>query len=122
MSRSTLFVITLLVVSALSAFVAYGMFDVGTMKEIEKSKMYFAAAVLAFLAFIFVLSAILYGLGPEPAQPSGESPGKAIFDACVVTIPPMATLILGFYFGSVQNNPPTIDRATPVQPAASEGK
>ncbi|MFN9474917.1 hypothetical protein [Acidovorax sp.] len=72
------------------------------MKEIEKSKMYFAASVLAFLAFIFMLAAILYALGPDATPPSTESPGKVIFDACVKIIPPMVTLIIGFYFGASQ--------------------
>lgn len=102
MSRNTLFVITLTIVAVLAAGVAYGMFAVGTMKEYEKSKMYFAAAVLAFLAFIFLLSMILYAMGPEPTVPGTEAPGKAIFDACVKVIPPIVTLIIGFYFGASQ--------------------
>jgi hypothetical protein len=120
MSRNNLFVITLLVVSALAAYVAYGMFAVGTMKEFEMSKMYFAAAVLAFLAFIFMLAAILYGLGPEAIPPSTEAPGKAIFDACVKVIPPMVTLIIGFYFGTTQDKTrPVQDRAIAAQPSVS---
>lgn len=109
-----LFVITLLVVSVLAGGVAYGMFAVGTMSEFEKSKMYFAASVLAFLAFIFLLAMIFYALGPEPSQPSTESSGKTIFDACVKVIPPLVTLIIGFYFGASQNNPslPTVANAS----------
>lgn len=104
MSRSMLFVISIATVSGLAAYVAHGMFDVGTMKELEKSKMYFAASVLAFLAFIFLLSMIFYALGPEPASSSTDSPGKIIFDSCVKIIPPLVTLIVGFYFGASQNN------------------
>lgn len=104
MSRSTLFVFTLVVVSCLAAYVAYGIFGVGVMEEYEKSKMYFAASVLAFLAYIFMLSMILYALGPESTSASADSPGKIIFDACVKLIPPLGALIIGFYFGASQDN------------------
>ncbi|MNO82126.1 hypothetical protein D3C76_733880 [compost metagenome] len=104
MSRNALFVITIVIVSGLAAYVAHGMFAVGTMSELEKSKMYFAASVLAFLAFIFMLSIIIYALGPEPTPPATESPGKLIFDSCVKIIPPLVTLIVGFYFGATQSN------------------
>jgi hypothetical protein len=100
MSNALLFVVSLLVIAALSARVAYGMFRVGVMEEYERSRMYFAAAVLAFLAFIFLMSMILYVFGPDVPSGAGEAPGKVIFDACVKIIPPMVTLIIGFYFGS----------------------
>ena len=111
MKRETLFVVTLIIISSLAAYVAFGMFAVGTMEEFEKSKMYFAAAVLAFLAFIFMLAIIFYGLGPEPKDSNSDNPGKSIFDACVKVIPPIVTLIIGFYFGasqdSINNEPQT---------------
>jgi uncharacterized RDD family membrane protein YckC len=95
------------------------MFAVGIMPELEKSKMYFAAAVLAFLAFIFILSIIIYALGPEPSPSVTEPPGKLIFDSCVKIIPPMVTLIIGFYFGASQgNNQAQPERAAIVAPAA----
>ena len=123
MSRNALFAIALLVVSALAAYVAYGMFSVGTMKEFEMSKMYFAAAVLAFLAFIFMLAVIIYGLGPEAAPSSAEAPGKAIFDACVKVIPPIATLIIGFYFGTTQDRTRSVqEKAVVLQPGPSASK
>jgi hypothetical protein len=107
MSNEVLFVISLLVLAALSAGVAYGMFKVGVMEEYEKSKMYFAAAVLAFLAFIFLPSMILYAFGPDGRPAAGDAPGKVIFDACVKIIPPMVTLIIGFYFGSAHERTAT---------------
>ncbi|WP_448093663.1 hypothetical protein [Pseudomonas lini] len=104
MSRNTLFVITVVIVSGLAAYVAHGMFDVGTFDDPQKSRMYFGASVLAFLAFIFLLSIIVYALGPEPSAPSTESPGKIIFDSCVKIIPPIVTLIVGFYFGTAESS------------------
>lgn len=124
MSRNTLFVITLLVISALAAYVAHGMFAVGTMPKFELSKMYFAAEVLAFLAFIFMLAIITYALGPEATPPSTETPGKTIFDACVKVIPPLVTLIIGFYFGTAQDKTPASSEnvGTAVQPSAPTSK
>lgn len=120
MSRNTLFVITIAIVSGLAVYVAHGMFAVGTMPELEKSKMYFAASVLAFLAFIFLISIIIYAMGPEPTVQSVEPPGKLIFDSCVKIIPPLVTLIVGFYFGASQvANPPQHVNAAIVAPAAS---
>jgi ABC-type dipeptide/oligopeptide/nickel transport system permease subunit len=122
MSRNTLFVISLVVVSALSAGVAYGMFAVGRMDNFEMSKMYFAAAVLAFLAFIFLLAMIFYAVGPEATSSTAESPGKGIFDACVKVIPPLVTLIIGFYFGATSDKAPTTKAATSPASASSTAK
>lgn len=124
MSRNTLFVITLLVISALAAYVAQGMFAAGQMQLFEMSKMYFAAAVLAFLAYIFMLAVIVYALGPESTPSSTEAPGKTIFDACVTIIPPLVTLIIGFYFGTAQDTtlPSPEKAATTVQPNTPASK
>ncbi|MFT3813125.1 MAG: hypothetical protein QM740_07065 [Acidovorax sp.] len=118
MSNDKLFVISLVVLAALSAGVAYGMFKVGVMEEYEKSKMYFAAAVLAFLAFIFLLSMILYAFGPGTLPGASEAPGKVIFDACVKIIPPMVTLIIGFYFGSAHERTMAAQGSASVAPLA----
>jgi len=125
MSRNALFIITIVIVSCLAAYVAHGMFAVGTLPEIEKSKMYFAASVLAFLAFIFMLSIIIYALGPEPTSPTVEPPGRLIFDSCVKIIPPLVTLIVGFYFGATQVNNQIQPRPTAtaiVAPADSSNR
>lgn len=123
MAPEALFLTTLLLVSALAAYVAHGMFAVGTMKEIEKSKMYFAASVLAFLAFIFMLAALLYALAPKAMNGSTDSAGKEIFDACVKIIPPMVTLIIGFYFGASQAGGQSAhDKPSATRPNASVPK
>ncbi|MBK0392329.1 hypothetical protein [Ramlibacter algicola] len=114
--------ITLVVVGGLAAGVAYGMFAVGTMEQLEKSKMYFAAAVLAFLAFIFMLAMIFYALGPLPTDGTTEPAGRAIFDACVKVIPPLATLIIGFYFGASQIGAAPSQAAAAVQSSAPTGR
>ena len=117
MSNEVLFVVSLLVLAVLSAGVANGMFKVGVMEEYEKSKMYFAAAVLAFLAFIFLLSMILYAFGPVARPGAGDAPGKVIFDACVKIIPPMVTLIIGFYFGSAHERTAAAKASASIAPS-----
>lgn len=124
MSRNTLFIVTLLIISILAAYVAHGMFAVGTMPKFEMSKMYFAAAVLAFLAFIFMLAIITYAFGPVDGSPPADAPGKTIFDACVKVIPPLVTLIIGFYFGTAQETTPAASSTAlaPIQQGAPGGK
>jgi hypothetical protein len=120
MSRNATLLSLLSIVALLSAGVMYGMFSVGTFSEFEKSRLYFAAAVLAFLAFIFMLSMIFYAFGPEPSNGTTESAGKSIFDSCVKVIPPIVTLVIGFYFGASPNrgesdrSPPNIAQAAPA--------
>ena len=70
----------------------------------ELSKLYFAVGVLTALGFVFVLGMLLYAFGPDAIPPATESPGKAIFDACVRLIPPIVTLVIGFYFGTIIPN------------------
>lgn len=62
--------------------------------EFETERLYFAATVLAGLGIIFLESMAMYYW-------SSGSPdtGKEIFDACKTVIPPIATLVLGYYFG-----------------------
>lgn len=61
-------------------------------------KLFFAIGILTGLALLFAFAIAVYVWGPQAAN-STESPGKAVFDACVKVIPPIITLILGAYFG-----------------------
>jgi heme/copper-type cytochrome/quinol oxidase subunit 2 len=122
MSRNSVFLVTLFTVAVLAGGVAYGMFSVGTFDQFEKSKLYFAASVLAFLAFIFMLGMIFYAVGPEPSAAGSEVPGKVIFDACVKVIPPLVTLIIGFYFGASQSTNGAQTAASANPSAQTAGK
>lgn len=120
MSRNTLFMITVIIVGSLAAYVSFEMFSMEASTDLRKSQMYFGASVLAFLAFIFLLSIVVYALGPESSSGNNESPGKVIFDSCVKIIPPLVTLIVGFYFGThnvqspnQQQEPAAVVRASP---------
>jgi hypothetical protein len=52
----------------------------------------FAKKILAVLSIIFVMSALF----------EFYSPNNAIFETCKVTIPSLATLVIGYYFGSTK--------------------
>lgn len=54
--------------------------------------LYFAKCILASLAVIYVLS----GLSEL------FNPGSSIFEACKITIPSIATLVIGYYFGTTK--------------------
>jgi hypothetical protein len=100
MNRGWFFFAALVVIFILMAGVGLGMYEMGKMPRydnFEMTKLFFASAILAFLAFIFMLSIIVYAFSPDT-----ESVGKIIFDACAKIIPPIVTLIIGFYFGTTQ--------------------
>lgn len=63
--------------------------DVGKVDEItEKDKLFIAGKVLLGLGIIFVIGIVISWLSHQ----------EAIFDGCKTVIPPIATLILGYYF------------------------
>jgi heme/copper-type cytochrome/quinol oxidase subunit 2 len=67
-------------------------------KKSENStrQLHFAAVVLTGLGLLFALSMAMFYWDNGDA----ESAGKQIFDAVKTIIPPIITLILGYYFGS----------------------
>ena len=86
----------------------------------ETSRLYFAAFVLSGLGLIFVLAVGVL------AFTGGPGVGDKIFDACKTIIPPIVTLVLGFYFGqtqtapSVSNSPSSGITQSSVQASASD--
>jgi len=122
--RGWLFCFALLLICILIGGVGFGMYKMGKLPrfdDFEMTKLFFASAILAFLAFIFMLSIIVYALGPEPTPPSTESAGKIIFDACAKIIPPIVTLIIGFYFGTTQG-PKDSNNAKPTTQTITQDK
>jgi hypothetical protein len=78
----------------------------------ETRRLYFAGVVLTGLGIIFLESMAMYFWGTQ-GKGTDEDVGKNIFDACKTIIPPIATLVLGFYFGKSDNHgqsAPPIDR------------
>jgi hypothetical protein len=64
-------------------------------KDHQSRHLYFGAVVLTTLALVFILAmAMYYWSGPEKVMRA-----KEIFDACSQIIPPILTLVIGFYFG-----------------------
>jgi hypothetical protein len=63
----------------------------------EKSRLHFAATTLAVVSFMFLAG--MYCYYNDEAGDAGGGAGKAIFDTCKTVLPPIATLVLGYYFG-----------------------
>ncbi|MDX1964969.1 MAG: hypothetical protein SFX18_17610 [Pirellulales bacterium] len=61
----------------------------------------FAAATMTGVLLVFLFSMSIYAA--EPADTVGSS-GKEIFDGCLKALPPIVTLVLGFWFGSKSNS------------------
>lgn len=66
----------------------------------ETSQLHFAAATLTGLGLIFLFSMVMYQWSSQP-----NDRAKEIFDACKTIIPPIATLVLGYYFGKGSSGP-----------------
>jgi hypothetical protein len=62
--------------------------------DFETRRLYFAAVVLSGLGLIFIFATALYFLSTKES-----TAGKEIFDAAKTIIPPIITLVLGYYFG-----------------------
>lgn len=63
--------------------------NIGKFNEVtEKDKLFIAGCVLLGLGIIFVLGILVSWLSHQ----------ESIFDGCKTVIPPIATLILGYYF------------------------
>lgn len=63
--------------------------------DFQSKQLHFAAVTLTGLGLIFVLAMAMYYFAPAGREAAAE----AIFDACKTVLPPIITLILGFYFG-----------------------
>lgn len=62
-------------------------------KEVSDRDIFmFAKLILLALATIF-----LVGMGIDLYHPN-----SAVFEACKLTIPPLATLVIGYYFGTAK--------------------
>lgn len=71
--------------------------NVGEARELppqERARLVIASWVLGVLAFIFVLSGGVMIFGPEPRI----TQAKEVFDFVKTIAPPIATLVIGFYF------------------------
>ena len=67
----------------------------GTGRDTETRQLHFAAVILSGLALLFILSMGMYYWAPSDRA----GVAKEIFDASKTIIPPIVTLVLGYYFG-----------------------
>jgi hypothetical protein len=62
--------------------------------QFETERLYFAAVVLTGLALVFLESMVMYYWAPKESKV-----GQEIFDTCKTVVPPIVTLVIGYYFG-----------------------
>lgn len=86
-------------------------YDASTFFEVRR--LFFAAGVLAVLAFLLVLSIAIYTTSSGP----GETPQKVIFDSMTKIVPPIITLVLGYYFGQSSGARPPTSNQDPKKPS-----
>lgn len=89
----------------------------------ELMRLFFAMGILTGLGLLFAFAITVYIWGPT----GSNGAGKEVFDACVKVIPPIITLILGFYFGTVSmgdKNQPKNEQGNhaPQKPSLLEGE
>ncbi len=82
--------------------------------DIECHKLYLAFGILFAIALLLLLAAAFYAFVPAP-QGSTEVPGKQIFDNFTKILPPIITLVLGYYFGSTGGGQQKPDAKPPSQ-------
>lgn len=96
--------IILIIAVVMLGAITWSSMSLGSGSHLFELQLYFAIGILTSLALLFAFSIAVYVWGPS--ETNGDSPGKAVFDACVKVIPPIITLIIGAYFGitSVKND------------------
>jgi hypothetical protein len=86
---------------------------------LECHKLYLAFGVLFAIGVLLVVGAGLFALLPAPS--SGDAPGKSVFDGFIKVLPPIATLVLGYYFGSTQTETKAERRSQEVPAVEQSG-
>jgi hypothetical protein len=115
----------LIIGSGIFTAVLVGVLFGGPEPDFEVRRLFFAAGVLGVLSFLLVLGIAVLVWGP-PAQGGGEAPGKLVFDSLIKVIPPIITLVLGFYLGQSTAGKPASEQqqqrsAIQVQPSSKQG-
>lgn len=61
----------------------------------EEKIVHFAAVILTTLALVFMLSMAMYYWSAEDSTAAANK----IFESCLQVLPPIATLVIGYFFG-----------------------
>jgi hypothetical protein len=72
-----------------------------TEDDTETTKMRLAAGILLGIGVIFAFSMVMFYWQWEQETAGGSLAGKDIFERCADILPPIATAIIGFYFGGL---------------------
>lgn len=86
-----------------------------TSTDYERRRLYFAAVVLMGLGVTFFAAMSMYFFADQTRLDAG----RKIFETCVSVIPPVVTLVLGYYFGRSESGRQA-QAAAPPNPALQQ--
>jgi len=92
------------IVLAIMAIIIISVWSVSNANNENARLIYVAAGILVGLGLIFILAMGMYYWDKEPTPGQTTQPGKDIFKSCVKIIPPIAMLVIGYYFGASSHN------------------
>jgi|SRR5215467_3251096 len=87
-----------------------------TAADHERRRLYFAAVVLTGLGIIFLEAMGFYYFTPAG---SNSDAAEKIFEKCVTIIPPIVTLVLGYYFGRAEPRPTSEENSLRAGPPSA---
>lgn len=100
-NNSKVLIVVLTIVSILGGGLLYGLLAGEPIRNDQwLAQLFFAAGIIGALLFLFIVSIAVYVWGPAAANPGDAPRGKTVFESMKTIIPPLITLILGYYFGS----------------------
>lgn len=97
MNNVLLFSAGLLAIALVMAYVVFSNKE-SPSASVDAKLIHFGAVILTGLGLIFLLSMAMFYFDVE-----GSMRGKEIFDSTKTILPPVVTLILGYYFGKKQD-------------------
>ena len=80
--------------------------------DFERRRLWFAASSLTGLALVFVLAMFMRYCASQPEQIQAA---QEIFEVAKTAIPPIVTLVLGYYFGNSRLDEPRPPSSRTVQ-------
>ncbi|MCG9889970.1 MAG: hypothetical protein MH252_02700 [Thermosynechococcaceae cyanobacterium MS004] len=85
--------------------------------QFEFQRLAFAAVILTGLGLVFLQSMAMYYW----ASSGQAEAAKSIFETCKTVIPPIITLVLGYYFGKSDQHQSQNNSSNPQDPSVESG-
>lgn len=103
MDNVLMFGIGELVIIGITGTLVYRLHDKSDTNRAHETRLLnFAAVILTALALVFMLGMAMYYWSPWGGN---SNPGQEIFHTCGQVIPPIITLVIGYFFGRQETKP-----------------